>query len=194
MTPFTRGSSRSVFMSDVAGMPRSRVNASRFSCERLYAETMRILEEEAAARASTRAQRPRPTMATSMGLSGMPTGYHRPTTRRNAMRRRFLAALAGAAALAWFHSAVAAEADDYPKRPVKIIVPQSAGSSNDTLTRILAVYLGEELGQNVVIENQAAASGLLGMEMGKNAAPDGYTLIAGSPSGTTIAASLRTNL
>src|SRR5437773_2746115 len=88
----------------------------------------------------------------------------------------------------------AAQADDYPKRPVKIIVPQSAGSSNDVLTRILAQYLGQELGQNVVIENQAAASGLVGMEIAKNAAPDGYTLIAGSPSGMTIAPSLRKSL
>jgi putative tricarboxylic transport membrane protein len=87
-----------------------------------------------------------------------------------------------------------AQVEDYPKRPVKIIVPQTAGSSNDVLTRILAQYLGQELGQNVVIENQAGASGLVGMELARNAAPDGYTLIAGSPSGMTIAPSLRKNL
>src|SRR5437016_2649827 len=90
--------------------------------------------------------------------------------------------------------AAGAEADDYPRRPVKLIVPQSPGSSNDVLTRILAVHLGQELGQSIVIENLAAASGLLGMEIGRNAAPDGYTLIASSPSATTLAPSLRKNL
>jgi tripartite-type tricarboxylate transporter receptor subunit TctC len=109
------------------------------------------------------------------------------------MRRWIGMALAGTLALAAFQ-AVAAEGDDYPKRPVKLIVPNAAGSSNDTLSRILAQYLGEELGQNVVVENIAGASGLVGMEMVKNASPDGYTLIAGSPSGTTIAASLRKQL
>ena len=102
--------------------------------------------------------------------------------------------LIGAACALAALQARAAEADDYPKRPVKLIVPQSPGSSNDVLTRILAQSLGEELGQSIVIENKAAASGLLGMEVGKNAPPDGYTLIAASPSGTTIAASLRKNL
>ena len=109
-------------------------------------------------------------------------------------KRRTLAALAAVAALAAWNPAAAAEGDDYPARPVKIIVPQQPGSSNDVLTRILAQYLGEELGQSVVIENKAAGSGVLGMEVGKNAPPDGYTLIAGSPSGTTIAANLRANL
>lgn len=90
--------------------------------------------------------------------------------------------------------ALAADGDDYPKRPVKLIVPNAPGSSNDTLSRILAQHLGQELGQNVVVENDAGAAGMVGMEMGKNAAPDGYTLIAGSPAATTIAANVRKNL
>lgn len=90
--------------------------------------------------------------------------------------------------------AFAADGDDYPKRPVKLIVPNAPGSSNDTLSRILAQHLGQELGQNVVVENDAGAAGMVGMEMGKNAAPDGYTLIAGSPAATTIAANVRKNL
>ena len=110
------------------------------------------------------------------------------------IHRTMLAAAAALAALAASHPAIAAEGDDYPARPVKIIVPQQPGSSNDVLTRILAQFLGEELGQSLVIENKAAGSGVLGMEMGKAAPPDGYTLIAGSPSGTTIAANLRANL
>jgi len=110
------------------------------------------------------------------------------------MKAKILAAIASIAAMMAIHAAGAAEGDDYPKRPVKLIVPNAAGSSNDTLSRILAQYLGQELGQTVVVENQAGGSGLLGMELGKNAAPDGYTLIAGSPSGTTIAANLRKNL
>ena len=110
------------------------------------------------------------------------------------MKAFVCAALAGVVALVTLQPALGAEGDDYPKRPVKLLVPNAAGSSNDTLSRILAQYLGQELGQNIVVENQAGASGLVGMEMGKNAPPDGYTLIAGSPSGTTIAANLRKSL
>jgi tripartite-type tricarboxylate transporter receptor subunit TctC len=100
-------------------------------------------------------------------------------------------ALLAAAALAALAPARAADGDDYPRRPVKLIIPNAPGSSNDVLTRILAQYLGQELGQNVVVENNAGASGQVGMEMAKNAAPDGYTLLAASPSATTIAPNLR---
>jgi tripartite-type tricarboxylate transporter receptor subunit TctC len=104
---------------------------------------------------------------------------------------RWLLALA---VLAAFGNAVAAEADDYPKRAVKLVLPNAPGSSSDTLGRILAQYLAVQLGQPVVVENYAGGGGLIGMEMVKNAAPDGYTLVAATPAGTSIAANLRKRL
>lgn len=104
---------------------------------------------------------------------------------------RWLLALAVLAALG---NAFAAEGDDYPKRPVKLILPNAPGSSSDTIARILAQYLGNNLGQPVVVENYAGGGGTIGMEMAKNAAPDGYTLLAVTPAGTSIAANLRKNL
>jgi putative tricarboxylic transport membrane protein len=110
------------------------------------------------------------------------------------MKRATLRLLLAMAVVLVAARALAADADDYPKRPIRLIVPNAPGSSNDTLSRILAQYLGQELGQNIVVENNAGAAGQVGMEMGKNAPPDGYTLIAASPSPTTIAANLRRNL
>ena len=106
----------------------------------------------------------------------------------------WLAAIAAAVACGAMHTAFAAEGDDYPKRPVKLVLPNAAGSSSDTIGRIMAQSLGEELGQAVVIENIAGAGGTIAMESTKNAAPDGYTLVVATPSGTSIAKNLRKNL
>lgn len=116
---------------------------------------------------------------------------------RSEMRAtRWLRAIAAAAACAVLslHAAFAAEGDDYPKRPVKLLLPNAAGSSSDTIGRIMAQALGEELGQAVVIENIAGAGGTIAMDTAKNAPPDGYTLVVATPSGTSIAANLRKNL
>ena len=71
-----------------------------------------------------------------------------------------------------FGSAVAA---DYPVRPVRVIVPFAPGGS-DVPARMLAVKLGEKLGQPFVVENRPGAAGVLGAELGAKAAADGYTL------------------
>ncbi len=111
------------------------------------------------------------------------------------MRRTTLKLLAGALALAAIgFAARAAEGDDYPKRPIKMILPNAPGSSSDVLGRILAQKLSDALGQQIVVENHAGAGGLVGMEIGKNAAPDGYTIVAATSAGTSIAASLHTKL
>jgi len=67
-------------------------------------------------------------------------------------------------------------AQNYPTRPVKVIVPFAAGGSTDIIARITAQYLGKELGQPVIVENVGGAAGALGTMQVKNAAPDGYTL------------------
>jgi tripartite-type tricarboxylate transporter receptor subunit TctC len=75
----------------------------------------------------------------------------------------------------------------FPLKPIRMIMPNAPGSGTDTLGRIVAQYLGEELGQQIIIDNRAGAGGTLGMEIGRNANPDGYTIIFASPPALTVA-------
>lgn len=68
-------------------------------------------------------------------------------------------------------------AQDFPSRPVKILVPQTPGGASDALARIVAQKLSEKWGQPVVVENRAGAGGNVGMEVVANAPADGYTLL-----------------
>lgn len=81
----------------------------------------------------------------------------------------------------------AAEALRYPVKPVRMIMPNAPGSGTDTLGRIVAHGLGETLGQQVIIDNRPGAGGTLGMEIGRSANPDGYTVIFASPPALTVA-------
>ena len=81
-----------------------------------------------------------------------------------------------AACLAVLAGALAAQAQSYPSKPIKIIVPFAAGGGSDAVTRIVAARLTERLGQPIAVENRGGAGGNLGMEAGARAAPDGYTL------------------
>ena len=77
-----------------------------------------------------------------------------------------------------FVAAVAvAQAQAYPQRPVRIIVPFGAGGANDVVVRIVATRLTDVLGQQVVVDNRTGAGGLIGTEIAAKAAPDGYTLL-----------------
>lgn len=69
-------------------------------------------------------------------------------------------------------------AQDYPSKPVRIIVSTGAGGSADTLTRVLAQKLGERLHQQFVVENRAGAGGVIGTDMVSKAPADGYTLLS----------------
>jgi tripartite-type tricarboxylate transporter receptor subunit TctC len=80
----------------------------------------------------------------------------------------------------------AAIAADYPSRPIRLIVPNAAGSSVDTLGRIFAHALTVVAKQQVVVDNRAGAGGLIGMEIGKDALPDGYTLVSASTAAMVI--------
>src|SRR3954469_20046158 len=80
-----------------------------------------------------------------------------------------------------------ANARDYPNHPIRMLVPNAPGSSVDTLGRIFAQALTSVGGQQVVIDNRAGAGGTLGMEIGKNASPDGYTILSASTAAMTIA-------
>lgn len=70
-----------------------------------------------------------------------------------------------------------ASANDYPNRPIRIVVPFSAGGAIDILARMMAKGLTEDLGQSVYVENKPGASGNIGAEMVSKSAPDGYTLM-----------------
>ncbi len=72
--------------------------------------------------------------------------------------------------------ACAASAQSYPSRPLRLIVPQAAGSASDTIARIVAIGLGQQLGQQVVVDNRPGGALTIGMDMIAKATPDGYTL------------------
>jgi tripartite-type tricarboxylate transporter receptor subunit TctC len=84
------------------------------------------------------------------------------------------AAIAGAIALAVLQ---ANAAENFPSKPIRMIVPTGAGGVTDVLGRVVAHKLGESLGQQVVIDNRPGASGIVGSQLVAGAAPDGYTLL-----------------
>jgi tripartite-type tricarboxylate transporter receptor subunit TctC len=89
--------------------------------------------------------------------------------------------LLAALVLSGFASPQAAAAvDDYPTRPIKIIVPFPAGAGPDQVARLLGQHLQEAFGQTVVIENRAGALGSIGAAEVARGAPDGYTLLMGT--------------
>jgi tripartite-type tricarboxylate transporter receptor subunit TctC len=74
-----------------------------------------------------------------------------------------------------------------------LIVPNAPGSSVDTLSRIMGTGLSQVIGQQIVIDNRAGAAGVIGMEIAKNANPDGYTMISATTAASTIARILQKN-
>jgi tripartite-type tricarboxylate transporter receptor subunit TctC len=76
---------------------------------------------------------------------------------------------------------------DYPEKPVRMIVPAAPGGGADFVARAIASSLGVNLGQPVIIENRAGASGTIGAELTAKAAPDGYTLLMAQSTSVTIA-------
>lgn len=72
-----------------------------------------------------------------------------------------------------------AAADDYPSKPIRLIVPFAPGGVTDTGARIVAERLGQRLGQQVIVDNHPGAAGNIGMQMAASSAADGYTLVVG---------------
>ena len=95
-----------------------------------------------------------------------------------------------AAGAAWAQTPEAS----WPDRPIRLIVPFPAGSSTDTVARILGQKLGTRLGQQVVVDNRVGASGNVGADAVAKAAPDGYTMGIATASTHTVAPNLSPNL
>src|SRR5262249_4120528 len=106
------------------------------------------------------------------------SGRLRPLTRAGSMPVKKLQALVFSAASVLFVAmCIPAAADDYPSRPIRLIIPFPPGGSNDIVGRIVANQLGQKLGQTVFVDNRAGAGGVVGTDVAAKAAPDGYTLL-----------------
>ena len=85
--------------------------------------------------------------------------------------------LHGACAALLIAFAAQGTAQDFPTRPIRLIIPIAAGGGPDTIGRAVAQKLTESLGQTMVVDNRAGASGAIAVELAKQAAPDGYTIL-----------------
>lgn len=83
-----------------------------------------------------------------------------------------------------------AGAQDFPSKPVRIIVPYAPGGGTDAVARIVGERMSTQLGQPVVVDNRAGAGGVVGTELAARAAPDGYTLVLGSTATHSVNPSL----
>src|SRR5690606_24769942 len=100
-----------------------------------------------------------------------------PDTRRALARRTLLTVLASAALGV---VPALAQAQDYPSRAVKLIVPFGPGTTTDIIGRIFAEALSKPLGQSLIVENRAGAGGNIGSDVVAKSAADGYTILMGT--------------
>ena len=84
------------------------------------------------------------------------------------------------ALLAFVVAASAADADSYPSKPIRAIIPAGAGSGVDVIPRIVFEELSARLGQPIIVENRGGAGGIIGTTAVAKAEPDGYTILANS--------------
>ncbi|HYG41288.1 MAG TPA: tripartite tricarboxylate transporter substrate binding protein [Bordetella sp.] len=102
------------------------------------------------------------------------------------MRKTLRASMAGLLAGVLLSTATPGMAQQYPDKPLRLVLGFAAGGSNDVVARIVAAKAGELLGQPVVVENRPGANGVIATDLVANAQPDGYTLLLGSASTLAI--------
>jgi tripartite-type tricarboxylate transporter receptor subunit TctC len=107
------------------------------------------------------------------------------------IKRHWLATIVGAGVML---QAVAAQAQTYPSRPIKLLVPFPAGGPVDVMGRLIAQRLSTTLGQQVIVENRPGAGSTLAGRAAATAEPDGYTLLMGSASTLAIGPTLYKNI
>jgi tripartite-type tricarboxylate transporter receptor subunit TctC len=106
-------------------------------------------------------------------------------------KRVILAVVSGIAAVAL---AAIAQAQQYPSRPIRIVVPYPPGGTSDILARAVGQKLAETLGQSVIVENKSGATGNIGADYVAKSPPDGYTLLLGDIGSLAISPSVSTAL
>lgn len=102
------------------------------------------------------------------------------------MKLRIVATCAALAASVLAPAPAGAQAQEYPNKPIRIIVPYAAGGMTDLVARVVGQKLGERLGQPVVVDNKPGAATIIGAEAVASAKPDGYTLLAATNTTLTI--------
>ena len=90
--------------------------------------------------------------------------------------RLFSVTLVGGAALALSVTEPLAQVQNYPSRPVRMIVANGPGSAPDVIARLLSAKLAESWGQNIIVDNRPGATGLIAVELLAKSAPDGHTM------------------
>lgn len=105
------------------------------------------------------------------------THRHAATPRRTALKTLLLSALAAAS----LSTGLAQAADDWPSKPIKIIVPYTPGGSTDIVTRIVMEKLGPRLKQTIIVENRPGANSSVGSAIAAKSDPDGYTFLSMLP-------------
>jgi tripartite-type tricarboxylate transporter receptor subunit TctC len=100
-------------------------------------------------------------------------------------RRTFVAST-----LAAFALPAHAQTPPWPSKPIKLVVPYAPGGTTDVVARMVAEYLGQRLGQNIIVDNKPGKGAMLGTALVAKAAPDGYTLLMSVISGLSISPTL----
>ncbi len=103
------------------------------------------------------------------------------------MKRLLLAAAAATATAATLLAGTALAQQEYPVRPMRLVIPWPPGQATDLVGRVIAYKLSEIFGHQVVSDNRAGAGGMIGTDIVAKAAPDGYTLLAASSGPVTVA-------
>ncbi len=92
----------------------------------------------------------------------------------------FIAACVAAALLPAVHAQAQSKGDNYPTRPIRMVIPFAPGGASDFVGRIIQHRMSELLGQQVIIDNRSGAAGNIGVEVAATATPDGYTWLLGN--------------